>query len=79
MGSFLVAELTIRHLTFSQIFTMMPIPGVIAAAALAVKLVRRITDRRQFRPGHQVNSMGARHCHGNPHPLACNFCPPGLL
>lgn len=36
-GSFLVAELTLRHLAFSGIFAVMAVPGLIAAAALAVK------------------------------------------
>ena len=36
-GSFLVAELTVRNLGFSQIFTVVAIPGLIAAAALILK------------------------------------------
>ena len=36
-GSFLVAELAHRQLTFSQIFTIVAIPGLIAAAALMIK------------------------------------------
>ena len=36
-GSFLVAELTARHMGFSQIFTVVAIPGLIAAAALLLK------------------------------------------
>ncbi|WP_260673986.1 MFS transporter [Comamonas aquatica] len=36
-GSFLVAELTARHLGFSQIFTVVAIPGLIATAALVIK------------------------------------------
>jgi len=36
-GSFLVAELARRQLTFSEIFTIVAIPGLIAAAALVVK------------------------------------------
>jgi AAHS family 4-hydroxybenzoate transporter-like MFS transporter len=36
-GSFLVAELTRRQLTFSEIFTVVAIPGLIAAAALMIK------------------------------------------
>lgn len=38
-GSFLVAELTARHLTFSQIFAVVAIPGLIAMAALIVKQI----------------------------------------
>jgi len=38
-GSLLVAELAARHLTFSQIFTVVAIPGAIAALALVVKQV----------------------------------------
>jgi AAHS family 4-hydroxybenzoate transporter-like MFS transporter len=36
-GSFIVAELTRRHMGFSEIFAVMAIPGVIAAVALLVK------------------------------------------
>jgi MFS transporter, AAHS family, 4-hydroxybenzoate transporter len=36
-GSFIVAELTRRHLGFSEIFTAMAVPGVIAAIALVIK------------------------------------------
>lgn len=36
-GFFLVAELTARHLGFSQIFTVVAIPGLIATAALVIK------------------------------------------
>ena len=36
-GSFLVAELSRRQLTFSEIFTILAIPGLIAAAALMIK------------------------------------------
>lgn len=37
VGSFLVAEMTARQLGFSQIFTVLAIPGFIAMAALIVK------------------------------------------
>jgi hypothetical protein len=33
----LAAELTARHLGFSQIFTVVAIPGLIATAALVIK------------------------------------------
>jgi AAHS family 4-hydroxybenzoate transporter-like MFS transporter len=36
-GSLLVAELTLRHLGFSGIFTVMAVPGLIAAGALLIK------------------------------------------
>jgi AAHS family 4-hydroxybenzoate transporter-like MFS transporter len=36
-GSLIVAELTRRHLGFSEIFTVMAVPGVIAAIALVIK------------------------------------------
>lgn len=36
-GSFLVAEMTARQLSFSQIFAVMAVPGAIAAVALVVK------------------------------------------
>jgi AAHS family 4-hydroxybenzoate transporter-like MFS transporter len=38
-GSFLVAELARRQLGFSEIFTIVAIPGLIAAAALVIKQV----------------------------------------
>ena len=43
-GSFLVAELARRQLTFSQIFTIVAIPGLIAAAALMVKQLAHPED-----------------------------------
>ncbi len=39
-GSFLVAELSRRQLSFSEVFVVVAIPGVIAAAALIVKLMQ---------------------------------------
>ena len=36
-GSFLVAELTARQLTMSQIFAVLAVPGIVAALALLVK------------------------------------------
>ena len=36
-GSFLVAELSARHMAFSEIFAVVAIPGVIAMAALIIK------------------------------------------
>jgi AAHS family 4-hydroxybenzoate transporter-like MFS transporter len=36
-GSFLVAELTRRQLTFAQIFTVVAVAGLIAAVALLIK------------------------------------------
>jgi MFS transporter, AAHS family, 4-hydroxybenzoate transporter len=36
-GSFIVAELTRRHVGFSEIFAVMAVPGLIAAAALLIK------------------------------------------
>ena len=39
-GSFIVAELTRRQMSFSQIFTVMAVPGLIAAAALLIKQFR---------------------------------------
>jgi AAHS family 4-hydroxybenzoate transporter-like MFS transporter len=43
-GSFLVAELTMRQLTFSQIFMVLAVPGGIAALALLVKQAVRPED-----------------------------------
>jgi AAHS family 4-hydroxybenzoate transporter-like MFS transporter len=36
-GSFLVAELSARHMGFSEIFAVVAIPGLIATAALVIK------------------------------------------
>jgi MFS transporter, AAHS family, 4-hydroxybenzoate transporter len=44
-GSFLVAELARRQLTFSQIFTIVAIPGLIAAAALMIKQLAHPEDK----------------------------------
>ena len=38
-GSFLVAELSRRNLSFGEIFAVVAIPGVIAVAALVVKQI----------------------------------------
>nr|WP_294527070.1 aromatic acid/H+ symport family MFS transporter [uncultured Rhodopila sp.] len=43
-GSFLVAELTARQLTFAQIFMVLAVPGAIAALALLVKQAVRPED-----------------------------------
>jgi MFS transporter, AAHS family, 4-hydroxybenzoate transporter len=43
-GSFLVAELARRQLTFSGIFTIVAIPGLIAAAALMIKQLAHPDD-----------------------------------
>jgi AAHS family 4-hydroxybenzoate transporter-like MFS transporter len=43
-GSFLVAELTARQLTFGQIFMVLAIPGAIATLALLVKQAVRPED-----------------------------------
>jgi AAHS family 4-hydroxybenzoate transporter-like MFS transporter len=43
-GSFLVAELARRHLTFGEIFAVVGIPGLIAAAALMVKQLAHPDD-----------------------------------
>jgi AAHS family 4-hydroxybenzoate transporter-like MFS transporter len=45
-GSFLVAELSRRQLSFSEVFSVIAIPGLIAAAALIVKLMARAPARR---------------------------------
>ena len=45
-GSFLVAELSRRQLSFSEVFSVIAIPGLIAAAALVVKLMARAPARR---------------------------------
>ena len=44
-GSFLVAELARRQLSFSQIFTIVAIPGLIAAAALMIKQFAHPDDK----------------------------------
>ncbi len=43
-GSFLVAELARRQMTFEGIFMVMAIPGLVAAAALAVKQIAHPED-----------------------------------
>ena len=44
-GSFLVAELSRQQLSFSQIFTIVAIPGLISAAALMVKQFAHPEDK----------------------------------
>jgi AAHS family 4-hydroxybenzoate transporter-like MFS transporter len=46
VGSFLVAQLTAQHISFSGVFTALAVPGLIAAAAL---LIKRSAD-----PAHSV-------------------------
>jgi AAHS family 4-hydroxybenzoate transporter-like MFS transporter len=46
-GSFLVAELTRRQLTFSGIFSVVAIPGLIAAAALTIKQIVHPEERSE--------------------------------
>jgi AAHS family 4-hydroxybenzoate transporter-like MFS transporter len=51
-GSFLVAELSRRQMTFEGIFMVLAIPGLIAAAALAVKQIAHpedVSDRADAR------------------------------
>ena len=43
-GSFLVAELARRQLAFSEIFTIVAVPGLIAATALMVKQLAHPED-----------------------------------
>jgi AAHS family 4-hydroxybenzoate transporter-like MFS transporter len=49
-GSFLVAELSRRQFTFAEIFTIVAVPGVIAALALLVKQWTHPEDARGARP-----------------------------
>ncbi len=44
-GSFLVAELSRRQLSFSEVFTVVAIPALIAAVALVVKLMQPVPAR----------------------------------
>jgi AAHS family 4-hydroxybenzoate transporter-like MFS transporter len=55
-GSFLVAELTARHLDFSAIFAVMAVPGLIAAVALLVKQMAHPESALDSgaAPAHQV-------------------------
>jgi AAHS family 4-hydroxybenzoate transporter-like MFS transporter len=65
-GSFLVAELSRRNLSFTQIFTTVPVPGLISAVALgsSSSLIPRISQHMPWpkvkpsvkRPGHFPNS-----------------------
>ena len=48
-GSFLVAELARRQLGFGEIFAIVAIPGLVAAAALAVKQIAHPEDRAASR------------------------------
>ena len=48
-GSFLVAELARRQLAFSEIFTIVAVPGLIAATALMVKQLAHPRTRRLAR------------------------------
>jgi AAHS family 4-hydroxybenzoate transporter-like MFS transporter len=40
-GSFLVAELARRQLAFEDVFAVLAVPALVAAAALAIKMLRR--------------------------------------
>ncbi|HUL67597.1 MAG TPA: MFS transporter, partial [Burkholderiaceae bacterium] len=60
-GSFLVAELARRHLDFASIFTIVAVPGAIAALALVVKQFAdpeaapdsaQVAQRREHAHGH---------------------------
>lgn len=44
-GSFLVAELSRRQMTFSEIFSILAVPGLIAAVALMIKQVAHPEER----------------------------------
>lgn len=54
-GSFLVAELTVRHLSAEAIFTVVAVPGLIALVALLVK---------EF--AHPASAASATRWHGRP-------------
>ncbi len=56
-GSFLVAELARRNLAFSEIFTIVAIPGLIAAAALVVKQLVS-PERRGIAPAERREVLG---------------------
>ena len=52
-GSFLVAELTRRHFAFNEIFTVVAVPGLIAAVALLIKQATSVSP-----PPTGVTSVG---------------------
>ena len=47
-GSFLVAELSRRNLSFTQIFTTVAVPGLISAVALLVKQFAHPEDKSAY-------------------------------
>src|SRR3954452_24655122 len=47
-GSFLVAELSRRELTFSEIFTIVAVPGLISAVALIIKQFAHPEDKSAY-------------------------------
>ena len=47
-GSFLVAELSRRQLSFSEIFTIVAVPGLISAAALMIKQFAHPEDKSAY-------------------------------
>ncbi|MDB5368543.1 MAG: major facilitator superfamily 1 [Roseomonas sp.] len=56
-GSFLVAELARREMTFGAIFTIVAIPGLVAAAALVIKQIAHPLQRRD-RAGQPRQALG---------------------
>ena len=56
-GSFLVAELARRQLTFADIFTVVAIPGLIAAAALVVKQITH-PETKMVRAAAREEALG---------------------
>ncbi len=56
-GSFLVAQLTVSHLNLSGIFTVIAIPGMIAAAALLIKEWCRPKGIHEDRGGSSIVAL----------------------
>lgn len=51
-GSFLVAELSRRNLNFSQIFMIVAVSGLVAAAALAIKQLAHPETKSDYNVAH---------------------------
>ena len=72
-GSFLVAELAHRQLTFSQIFTIVAIPGLIAAAALMIKQLAHPEVRRDPATGETTRVLVHRWCRPGRSPRSTSY------
>lgn len=60
-GSFLVAELTARHLNFSEIFTAVAVPGVVATVALLIKQRAHPDDSQRQEEAADSSKLASSH------------------